>query len=103
MRLSNHRRKSNEEKFDKIGKDAVIEELEKIEVEKEAVEKIIEFISINGTSDEKIEKLKKLNIENETYIKGVEDDFPCILTKANNKQMEVRINNLFMLSNLSVH
>ena len=42
-------------------------------MEKEAVEKIIEFISINGTSDEKIEKLKKLNIENETYIKGVEE------------------------------
>ena len=61
------------DKIDKIGKDAVIEELEKIEVEKEAVEKIIEFISINGTSDEKIEKLKKLNIENETYIKGVEE------------------------------
>ena len=61
------------DKIDKIGKDAVIEELEKIEVEKEAVEKIIEFISINGTSDEKIEKLKKLNIKNETYIKGVEE------------------------------
>ncbi len=53
------------DKIDKIGKDAVIEELEKIEVEKEAVKKIIEFISINGTSDE--------NIENETYIKGVEE------------------------------
>ena len=51
----------------------IIEKLEKIEVEKEAVEKIIEFISINGTSDEKIEKLKKLNIKNETYIKGVEE------------------------------
>lgn len=59
------------DKIDKIGKDAVIEELEKIEVNKEAINKIMEFIAIEGTSDEKLQKLKELKIENETYKKGV--------------------------------
>lgn len=31
------------------------------------------FISISGSSDEKIEKLKGLEIENETFKKGVEE------------------------------
>ncbi len=61
------------DKIDKIGKNAVIEELEKIEVNKEAINKIMEFIAIEGTSDEKLEKLKELKIENETYKKGVEE------------------------------
>ena len=34
---------------------------------------------------------------------GVEDDLPCTLTKADIKQIKVRINSLFMLSNLSVY
>ena len=31
------------------------------------------FIAIDGVSDEKIEKLEKLGIENEVYTKGVEE------------------------------
>ncbi len=61
------------DKIDKIGKDAVIEELLKIEIEKSAIDKIMNFISISGSSDEKIEKLKGLEIENETFKKGVEE------------------------------
>lgn len=61
------------DKIDKIGKDAVIEELLKIEIEKSAIEKIMNFIGISGSSDEKIEKLKGLGIENETFKKGVEE------------------------------
>lgn len=61
------------DKIDKIGKDAVIEELLKIEIEKSAINKIMNFISISGSSDEKIEKLKGLGIENETFKKGVEE------------------------------
>lgn len=57
------------DKIDKIGKDAVIEELLKIEIEKSAIDKIMNFISISGSSDEKIEKLKGLEIENETFKK----------------------------------
>ena len=33
----------------------------------------MEFIAIEGTSDEKLQKLKELKIENETYKKGVEE------------------------------
>ena len=51
------------DKIDKIGKEAVIKELEKINVDSTSIEKIISFIEIEGTSDEKIEKLKKLGFE----------------------------------------
>ena len=61
------------DKIEKIGKQAVIEELEKINVSKESINKIIEFIEISGTSKEKIEKLKELGIENETFKKGLEE------------------------------
>ena len=61
------------DKIEKIGKQAVIEELEKINVSKESINKIIEFIEISGTSKQKIEKLKALGIENENFIKGLEE------------------------------
>ena len=54
------------DKIDKIGKEAVIEELEKINIGKENIE-------INGSNDEKIEKLKKLKIENELFNKGLSE------------------------------
>ena len=61
------------DKIEKIGKEAVIEELEKIGVSKQAIEKIIDFIEISGTSIEKIEKLKELKIENDTFKQGLEE------------------------------
>ena len=61
------------DKIEKIGKEAVIEELEKIEVSKEPINKIMNFIEIDGTTDEKLEKLQNLNIENETFKLGLED------------------------------
>ncbi len=61
------------DKIEKIGKQAVIEELNKLQVEEIAIEKIMNFIEIDGTSDEKIIKLENLGIENETYNKGVEE------------------------------
>lgn len=61
------------DKIEKIGKEAVIEELEKIEVSKESINKIIDFIEIDGTNDEKLQKLSKLNIENETFKLGLEE------------------------------
>ena len=61
------------DKIEKIGKQAVIEELEKINVSKASIDKIIEFIEISGTSKEKIEKLKSLGIENEPFKKGLEE------------------------------
>lgn len=61
------------DKIDKIGKESVIEELSKLKVQKEEIEKIMSFIAIDGTSNEKIEKLENLGIENEIYAKGVEE------------------------------
>ena len=61
------------DKIEKIGKDAVIEDLEKIGVSKEAIKKIINFIEIDGTTDEKLQKLQDLNIENETFKLGLEE------------------------------
>ena len=61
------------DKIEKIGKEAVIEELEKIGVSKTAIEKIIAFIEIEGKSDEKIDKLENLGIENEMYKLGVSE------------------------------
>lgn len=59
------------DKIDKIGKEAVIQELRKIGVLEEAIIKIVDFIEIEGTSEEKIEKLKALNIENDSFKTGV--------------------------------
>lgn len=61
------------DKIDKIGKEAVIEELEKINVAKEQIDKIIDFIEISGTNDEKIEKLKALKIENDVFNAGINE------------------------------
>ena len=60
------------DKIDKIGKDAVIEELEKIGVDKTQIEKIA-FIQIDGTNDDKLLKLENLNFENETFKLGLQE------------------------------
>ena len=56
-----------------IGKEAVIEELEKISVPINSINKILEFIEIEGTTDEKLQKLQNLNIENEAFKTGLEE------------------------------
>lgn len=61
------------DKIEKIGKDNVIEEFEKIGLSKEQIQKIIDFIEIQGTSDEKIEKLENLEIQNEIFNQGVKE------------------------------
>ncbi len=61
------------DKIDKIGDQAVMEELAKIEVPEESINKIMQFIKIDGTTDEKLQKLQSLGIENDTYKLGVEE------------------------------
>ncbi len=61
------------DKIDKIGKEAVIVELQKIGISEDAITKIVDFIEIEGTSEEKIEKLKSLDIENETFKTGIDE------------------------------
>jgi len=61
------------DKIEKIGKDSVIEELRKIEVDSQAIDKIMSFIEIDGTTDEKLKKLEALNIQSEVFNKGLEE------------------------------
>jgi histidyl-tRNA synthetase len=61
------------DKIDKIGVEAVKQELEKTGVSESAIEKIIEFISIKGSNDEMINSLKELNIVNEAFMQGLEE------------------------------
>ncbi len=61
------------DKIDKIGKENVEKCLEDLEVEPEKIDKIMTFIGIEGTTDEKIQKLKALNFKNELFIKGVDE------------------------------
>ena len=50
-----------------------LEELEKIGVDKTQIEKIITFIQIDGTNDDKLLKLENLNFENETFKLGLQE------------------------------
>ena len=59
------------DKIEKIGKRAVREELNKLGLEEMQVNQILEFIEIEGTTDEKLEKLENLGIQNEQYQTGV--------------------------------
>ena len=59
------------DKIEKIGKQAVKEELNKLGLEEIQINQILEFIEIEGTTDEKIGKLENLGIQNEQYQTGV--------------------------------
>ena len=61
------------DKIEKIGKQAVREELNKLGLEEVQVNQILEFIEIEGTTDEKIGKLEDLGIQNEQYQTGVNE------------------------------
>ena len=58
------------DKIAKIGKDTAIKELEKIQRGKEKINKIIEFVEIQGTTDKKLQKLyEMIDIESQSYFK----------------------------------
>lgn len=59
------------DKIDKIGKEAVKEELQTLGVAEKSIDQIINFITITGTNDEKLQSLKGLGIENETFQTGL--------------------------------
>jgi len=62
------------DKIEKIGKETVIAIFkDDYNIPEESIDAIVKFIEISGTTDEKIEKLQKLGIENELYLKGVEE------------------------------
>ena len=59
------------DKIEKIGKDNVIKELKNLNIQEEAIKTILDFISIEGTTDEKLKSLQTLRIENELWNEGV--------------------------------
>jgi len=61
------------DKIEKIGTEKVIKELQELGMEKNGINKIIEFIKIEGSTDEKLTNLQNLQIENEMFKKGVEE------------------------------
>ena len=61
------------DKIEKIGKDAVIEELRKLNISQEKTDKIMSFIAIEGSNDEKIVALNNLGISDEKFQKGLQE------------------------------
>lgn len=61
------------DKIEKIGEDKVKCELRELNILEDNVEKIIKFIQIDGTTDEKLKELENLKIENESYKLGVQE------------------------------
>ncbi len=61
------------DKIEKIGREKTVIELKGLEIEEEKIKTILEFLDIRGNSDEKIEKLKELGIQNSTFVEGVEE------------------------------
>ncbi len=61
------------DKIEKIGKENMIKELEELGLDENQISTIIKFIEIEGQSDEKIEKLKSLGIQNEVFLTGVDE------------------------------
>lgn len=62
------------DKIEKIGKETVVAIFkDDYKMEEDSINTIVSFIEIDGTTDEKIEKLEALGIDNELYTKGVEE------------------------------
>lgn len=61
------------DKLEKIGVDKVKEELGKQDLNKKAIDKIIEFINIKGSNEEIIDQLKGLDIKDEVFLQGLEE------------------------------
>lgn len=78
------------DKIEKIGEEAVREELSLLNIDLEKINSIMNFISIDGTNTEKILKLKGLNIENDIFNTGVSELEDVI---NNLKAMDVNENN----------
>ena len=59
------------DKMEKITREELVTELEKIGLTGEQTNKVLQFTEISGTNDEVLTALERLGIENETYIDGI--------------------------------
>ena len=61
------------DKLEKIGLDCVQKELSEVGVNEKSIDQILNFISITGSNDEKIQALEKLNIANPVFESGLSE------------------------------
>ena len=61
------------DKMEKVSEDDLIDMLKEINLTDEIVNKILSFIKIKGSNDDILNSLKNLNIENETFINGINE------------------------------
>ena len=61
------------DKMDKIGLTGVIGELSEIGLDDDTIDKLMEFMKIQGTNAEILHTLKELNIDNEIFALGLEE------------------------------
>lgn len=61
------------DKMEKIGLDNVKAELKDLGLDDPSIKSIIKFLEISGSNGEKIQALKDLNIDNETFLEGLDE------------------------------
>lgn len=61
------------DKLDKIGLDAVNEELRKVGIQEEAIEKLQPIIKLDGENDDKLQTIREVLAASEIGLKGVEE------------------------------
>lgn len=61
------------DKIEKIGEEKVKGELKELGLNEDNIDFIINFINIKGTTDEKLEALSKLNVNNDMFACGLEE------------------------------
>ena len=59
------------DKLEKIGRENVVKCLQDLNVADEKIEKILNFIEIDGETDEKLQELENLNFTNELFLQGL--------------------------------
>ncbi len=63
------------DKLDKVGIEGVQTELQKNNFDEEQIKKIVEFLSLKGTTEERFTQLKNIFADNEEALKGVKELF----------------------------
>lgn len=61
------------DKLEKIGKENLIECLKDLELPEEKINKIMKFIEINGSNDEKLQELENLHFSSDIFKQGLEE------------------------------
>ena len=61
------------DKLEKIGKENVIQCLQDLKIADDKIDKIMNFLEIDGSTDEKLEALRNLKFTNELFVQGVSE------------------------------